>query len=318
MEPLPPLAEIPDGWRDELRVGSRVWVLKASINLWYEGVVVKAGPAEELKVQFMDGGVPCCKMVKLSSEEIQKFDGVRPAIPRRRFSSEPTTMPPPDVEVPPPSAAEDVEEALPADQAGQHVEVGAASSSSCWVGLPPSATRSYSELSSLTHTSMPELTPFVSDTRGSLPLVNEHREVNFGGEAPFHTFDALPAMRDAPRGRAVGARMKVRSASAGRAVDAVCIDCNDQNVKVFFSVGDRNFVKTLAAGDIGAEDNEQVIPGTHVRVRSASVGRPVEGVVTDATADRVRVQYFVDGRSYIKTVALADAELTGSICERPL
>lgn len=38
-------------------------------------------------------------------------------------------------------------------------------------------------------------------------------------------------------------------------------------IQVFSSMGDRNFVKTLAAGDISAADNEQVILGTHVRVR---------------------------------------------------
>jgi len=357
-------------WREELSEGSRVWVLKASIKLWYEGSVVKRFP-QDVKVQFMDGGVPCFKTVPLSSPELQlratlnslrprptpnpeafesggapappapapvkaeaavpSVDSIdTPVVPRWRAGGSPRRGEEAPVErgrvrmaslrsrSPASSRDDDDEESNMGVMLSKGSEDEDAApmrplNSGSYTGVAPSMHRTYSEMSSLTHTSMPDLTPFAFGTQEELPHVDECCESNFAGLRGLgaQTVDCLPAMySDASRGRGalLGSRLKVRSASAGKSVDAVCIDSNDQTMKVFFSVGHRNYVESVPAPEAQIQRGS-FAPGTQVKVRSASVGRPVEGVVTAATGDKVRVQYFLNGRCHIKTVSRDEAEL---------
>jgi len=62
------------------------------------------------------------------------------------------------------------------------------------------------------------------------------------------------------------------------------------------------------AESTGAAVLVPMAPGTMVKIQSASAGGTVEGVVTDAAQEVVRVQYFLSGRSCIKTVGVRDAQ----------
>mmetsp|Transcript_109597 Transcript_109597/g.316881 ORF Transcript_109597/g.316881 Transcript_109597/m.316881 type:complete len:430 (+) Transcript_109597:77-1366(+) len=420
----PPVVEDAGNWRENLAEGSRVWVLKASLNLWYEGVVIKRS-AGELKVRFMDGTIPCFKTVSLYSEEVACLDSqnvehpkifptAQPNVASFRASSvaslataRPRPAGPAEISLssvaavqrgrlpgrPVLSATDGGMSTTRSDSRGRIASPRranfaqaldsprsslsprsapsetsssdrarsrsmSATSESCPMmpmgsgkfAIKASMGRTYTEASCLTHGSMPDLTPFGLGTQDELPLpdVDECAEANFGAgrggsfasktfdglprmcgssDVPrsgltTKTFDGLPLMRgesDVLRGRstAPGSRVTVRSASVGKCVEGICLDSNEQTMRVLYTVGRRNYVETFpTSSETRSDDNRfeeprregSLAPGMQVRVRSASVGRPVEGIVTDATGDKVRVQYFLHGRCYVKTLSVHEAE----------
>lgn len=66
-----------------------------------------------------------------------------------------------------------------------------------------------------------------------------------------------------------------------------------------------------------ARSPADIAVGTAVQVRSASVGRNVQGVITDVGSDRVMVQYFVNGRCCMKAMPISSTEFIVSPQEAP-
>jgi len=59
----------------------------------------------------------------------------------------------------------------------------------------------------------------------------------------------------------------------------------------------------------GRQATRELAIGSTVAVRSSSLGRCVEGVVTAVTSDRVRVQYFLNGRCCTKAIARSSLDM---------
>lgn len=115
---------------------------------------------------------------------------------------------------------------------------------------------------------------------------------------------------------APGTVVQLRSASAGRCVQAVVVDSQDDCVRVVYYLGKRCCTKivpvalsTMCQEKQSASQSRRLAVGSSVWVRSTSTSRWCKGFVTDFNSDYVRVHYWCNGTQLAKNLLRGSQDL---------
>mmetsp|Transcript_63244 Transcript_63244/g.184812 ORF Transcript_63244/g.184812 Transcript_63244/m.184812 type:complete len:355 (+) Transcript_63244:90-1154(+) len=116
----------------------------------------------------------------------------------------------------------------------------------------------------------------------------------------------------------VGASLKIRSASAGKLVDAVVIDSQGDYVKVLYYLGNRCCTKVLSTVDLEVAPStvREITAGTPVLVRSSTINAWFKGTALWCRKGMVKIHFWHNGRSLVKILPKTSPHLRACLHKR--